>query len=85
MYQYPLRGYYKVCCFCGHAFANAVGARGYIQHLTNHYYYGQVVSGWKLEQWIWFQTGQEREFLASLGQPFEYEFKEWQPSAPASM
>ena len=74
-----MAGYFKHCNFCNHAFGSAPGARAYIAHLYDHAYYGQQVTGWKIECWVWCQTGQERNFLASVGQPYDYEFKHWRP------
>ena len=59
-----MNGYYKCCNFCGHEFNSAPGARAYIRHLYDHAYYGHIVTGWKADLWVYYQTGQEREYLA---------------------
>ena len=78
-----MASYYHCCNFCGHEFAGPTGARMNIEHLCTHYYYGQVVTGWKLECWLWYGTGREREYLAAIGQPYDYQFKEWSPEPQA--
>ena len=78
IYHNKLRGYFKCCNFCGHAFSGPPGARAYIVHLRDHHYYGQIVTGWKQECWMWYSTGQEREYLRSIGQPIDDEI-DWLP------
>lgn len=74
-------GYYKVCNLCGHAFGGPSGARSYIAHLRepSHGYYGQITIGWKLDLWVWYQTGQERDYLNCLGHGVDHEFVHWRP------
>ena len=74
-----MAGYYKFCNFCGHSFSGPTGARMFIQHLYDHSYYGQQVTGWKVECWVYHQTSLEREFLERIGSPYEYGFTHWTP------
>lgn len=80
-YTYALRGYYRCCNLCGHAFGGPSGARGYIAHLRepSHGYYGHTTTGWKLDCWVWSHTGQERDYLNGLGQSVDHEFVQWRP------
>ena len=82
-----MAGYYKYCNLCGGSFSGAAGARAFIYHLRTtgcSRYYGHQAQGYghgdyalAFDIWLWYSTGQERDFLESVASHVEMK---WQPS-----
>ena len=87
-------GYYRYCNLCGGSYSGPAGARAYIRHLRETgcgTYYGHQADGYgygdfrlAFDIWLWYSTGKERDFLRSVDQPVDREFR-WTPSAGCVM
>lgn len=77
-----MAGYYQSCNCCGKEFSNALGARQYLEHLSQSTYYGVRMS----PEATWALGAKAREFLGGWPTQFydwvAFFYPAWKPTGP---